>query len=362
MMRRLILGPMIAILLLLAVSAFGQENTSISDSSAQASLDGEATMPAETAGDQEAAYGAEEIDQMIQTIEGDSSSTNGAEGAALDLETTDETADASQTDQVANTPEDNSGSTAGAAGADQTSDTVKEAKEMDQMIQTIEADGSTNAEVDQSAGAASASGEGTTDQSVSVGTSPDEEGGNVPTGAVQDSGTTNQTKSADQVDQMIQTLVEGDENSASENATVQGNGSTNETGSAELAEPAEQPAQTPANGEVTPEVEATAVEQTEIQEKTKSLDILIQNLANNETSTGMATTESTGPAETIEKTKTIDQAIQTLADYGDEADGGGAVGSSEGAGGQDTEGIEIADEGNSMDEMIQALEGSDIIQ
>ncbi len=57
-MCRLILGLLLAILLMLTAFASAQENTSTSDASAQASLDGGGTMPAETTGSQESTYGA----------------------------------------------------------------------------------------------------------------------------------------------------------------------------------------------------------------------------------------------------------------------------------------------------------------
>lgn len=370
-MCKLIIGLVLAILLMptMLTSAQDSTNTSVSESSAQAITDGGGTVPAETTGDQEATYGAEEMDKMIQTIEGDSSSISGAEEAAVCSEMADGTADTAENCQPANAPEGGSSST---TGDGQASDTVKEAKEMDQMIQALTVDnGSTNAEADQSAGATDAGTTGAgsvvaTDQSVSVGISADEEGGNLSAGAGQDSGTINQTNS---IDQMIQTLVENDENNASETSTAQGVESINGT---EPAATAEQPiqeqliqqTQTTANGEVTSVAETTAADQTEIQEKTESMGLLIQTLANNETSTDMATAKTAKSTETIEtetadKTKSIDQAIQTLENYSDGAVEDEAMGSNEVASAQD---IEIADEENSIDNMIQALEGSDIQQ
>ncbi len=75
---------------------------------------------------------AEEIDQLIQIIEDDSSE---AEGTTLSSGTSDATA----ADQSANAPEDGSSS---APGADQGSETVKKAEGIAQLIQTIEDDSS----------------------------------------------------------------------------------------------------------------------------------------------------------------------------------------------------------------------------
>ncbi len=355
-MYKLIIGLVLAILLMptMLTSAQDSTNTSVSESSAQAITDGGGTVPAETTGNQEATYGAEEMDQMIQTIEGDSNSISGAEEAAVCSEIVDGTADTAENCQPVNAPKGDSSST---TEDGQASDTVKEAEEMDQMIQSLTVDnGSTNAEADQSAGATGADSVMATDQSVSVGTSSDEEGGNLSAGADQDSGTINQTNS---IDQMIQTLVESDGNNASETSITQGIESINGT---ETAVPAEQPIQQiqmTANGEVTSGAETTDANQTEIQEKTESMGLLIQTLANNETSTGVATAKSTETIETTDKTKSIDQAIQTLENYSDGAGEDETMGSNEVASAQD---IEIAAEENSIDNMIQALEGSDIQQ
>lgn len=351
-MYRLVLGPMLAILLLLTILTSAQENTSVSDSSAQTLMDGGVMAPAETAGgmapaetagDQETSYGADEMDQMIQAI-GDGS--GGAEDAASGSGGADGSADGTKAGQVTEASKDDSSST---AGSDQPVDTAKEAKEMDKMIQTIEANGSANSGGDQSAGAAGAGSEGA-DQSISVGVSSGEEGGNVPAaaGAGKDSGTLNQTKS---MDKMIQTLVESDENGTSE--TAKGNASFNNT------EPAEQLIQTPANRDVAFAANTEASGQTEIQKKTESISLLIQTLADDENRTDAATaataesTETAVTAVTVEESNSIDQVIQALENYRDDA-ASSNVGASSSSGD-----IEIVDEVSSMDKMIQALEGTD---
>lgn len=357
-MCRLILGLLLVTLLMLTAFASAQENTNasdssaVSDSSSQALVDSSGTAPAETTGDQDAAYGAEEMDQMIRAIGDDSS---GAEEASLSLETTDETdmtdgtddaaQTATQTGQAVNALEDDSGST---LGADQASDTAKEAKEMDHMIQTIEANGSTSSEGDQNAGASGAVCEGAIDLSVSTGISSNECNSKVSADIVQDSGALNQTKS---MDEMIQTLAESDENGTSE--TAKDNTSSNK------AEPVEQSIQTPSNGDIALETNAEASGQTEIQEETESMGLLIQTLAENEGSTDMATdttattakspeTVSTETTGSIEEIKSIYQVVQALENYSDDA----AASSNEGTSGEN---IEIVDEGSSMDKMIQAL-------
>jgi len=238
---------------------------------------------------------------------------------------------------------------------------IDEAEEMDQLIQTIsdsgEADGCEIEEAAESFGTAD------TEEIVQPTMGPEDGSGS----AAEVEQSPESIEDAEEIDQLIQTIE--DDSSGSEGAALSsGTSDVTATGQSlnapedssgstagadqglETVKKAEGMAQLIQTIEDDSNRAKTAIaRQTEIQEKTESISLLIQILADYKSSTDVTTTKST---ETIGKTKSIDQTIQTLEGYGDKA-----TSSNEVAGGQD---IEIADEGNSMERMIQDLEESSI--
>ncbi len=295
-MDRFILGLLPAMLLaaLVLAQGFAQGETSELNSSAssvQMPPDGESVGSIEATGGHEAIDEAGEMDQLIQTIS-DSSETDSFE--TEEVAESVGTADTEEIVQPTMSPEDGSDSS---AEVEQNSGTIEDAEEIDQLIQTIE-DGSSGAK-----GAALSPGTSDITPIGQFANAPEDSSG-ITAGADQG---LEAVKKAEGMAQLIQT-IEDDSRAKTDIA-----------------------------------------KQTEIQEKTESISLLVQILADYKSSTDVTPAKSTG---TIGKTKSIDQIIRTLEGYGDKA-----TSSNEVAGGQD---IEIIEEGNSIDQMIQALEESSI--
>jgi hypothetical protein len=277
----------------------------------------------ETTGGQEAVDEAEEMDQLILAIE---DSSDGSSEATQGSEITDVAEGAGQPTQAS---EDDSSA---ALEVDPGSEPIKEAEEIDQLIQVlVEDNGSTNAKVNQDA--AETGKEDGENQSIGV---PGVDAGKASPEAGQELSVSNQTGS---MYQLIQLLVDTESNSSSE--IVPDPKSVNET------EMTGQLMQMPVDdGSLAAETDP----QIEIQNKTKSMDQMIQTLVE---SNNNADTNESQNAETIEEKESVGQLLmQTLVDEDNSPEGDDEV---EATSEQDNK---IIDEGNSMDQLILALEGS----
>jgi hypothetical protein len=263
------------------------------------------------------------MDQLILAIE---DSSDGSSEATQGSEITDVAEGAGQPIQAS---EDDSSA---ASEVDPGSEPIKEAEEIDQLIQVlVEDNGSTNAKVNQDAAATGK--EDGENQSIGV---PGVDAGKVSPEAGQELSVSNQTGS---MYQLIQLLVDTESNSSSE--IVPDPKSVNET------EMTGQLMQMPVDdGSLAAETDP----QIEIQNKTKSMDQMIQTLVE---SNNNADTNESQNAETIEEKESVGQLLmQTLVDEDNSPEGDDEV---EATSEQDNK---IIDEGNSMDQLILALEGS----